>query len=118
MQAHEDEEQEKGTLASKATFLKDAGVIHLKLPCSLNLVFLFILASRMLCLLVSHFYSLVLLENHILILRVVFHHMRTNVFRPLLYLCLVFHFLFLHFNTKDSRQEEEMLEGEEKHNHI
>ncbi len=55
MQVDKGEEQEEGTPIGKATFLKDVGVIHLKLLCSLSIMLMLILAFKMLCLSMSHF---------------------------------------------------------------
>lgn len=83
MQVDEGEEKEKGTPIGRATFLKDVGVIHLKLPCSLSIMLMLILASKMLCFSMSHFVFLVLLENRIVRLHVIFNHKKTNVFHLL-----------------------------------
>ncbi len=101
--------------------MKDAKVIHLKFPCSLSLVLLLILTSRMLCFLVSHFvFPCTTWEPHTKIV-CCFSSQEdkcVSLFFLPKQLCSTSHCLFLHFGIHDSRHEEKMMEGEEKSKHI
>ncbi len=106
MHVDENDEQEKGIATSRTTFFKDLRVIHLKLPCSLSLVFLLVSASRMLCLLVSHFlFPCITWKSHTKI-ACYFSSLDDKCVLPSFLpkqLCSTSHYLFICFGIEDSR---------------